>query len=115
MGQEARLTVTGLGAASRFVAELITVAALHLCHVLRLRALTRGVALTIAVAADNLLLLGAVASPVTFLATVVAAAAAATLGAIAGEMSHLRNGCQLRPGREECDWMDNLLSSHFRH
>lgn len=69
--------------------ELITVAALHLGHVLRLRALARGVSLAIAVAADDLLLLGTVTSAMAFLATVVASAATtAALGAIAGEMSH---------------------------
>lgn len=69
--------------------EFIAVAALDLGHVLGLRALARGVALTVTVAADDLLLLGAVTSAVAFLTTVVTGAAAATtLGAIAGEMTH---------------------------
>lgn len=60
------------------MAKLVTVTALDLVHVLRLGAFARGMALAIAVAANDLLLLGAVSGTVTFLATVVTAAATTT-------------------------------------
>lgn len=84
------LTVSRLGASSTLVAKLIAVAALHFGHVLRLGALSGGMALAFTVAADELLLLGAVFGTVTLLTAVVTGtiAAAATLRTITGEMAH---------------------------
>lgn len=70
------------------MAELIAVATLHLVHVARLSALVSTMALTIAVAADDLLLLSALLGRMAFFAAVEASAvAAATLRAIAREMA----------------------------
>jgi hypothetical protein len=80
---------SGLVAANLSVAHLATVGALDTRIVTRLGTLARNVALGIAVAADDLLLLGAVLGTVALLAAIVACTATNTLRAVSGEVALL--------------------------